>query len=1060
MTNKYERSLWTTILGGLLLITFFLIPYYKMVVGDYSLTMWKMVTDSSVSQLMKGSFWLYLILLTPIYMILDANKDKIPAIKVAFPLPSSVTASLPFVSFLIYGFYLYVDPWLNVSFGYYIYLVGSALAAAINIPEAKTEQDYVMQKAIGIAGGALILIFVVKDMMVLNGRDPLTFFSEIGRAYRNEDLQIALKWIAMALMFIAFMTIIAAFRETKALDNIRKALPSPKVLAIILTIVCGLVSLCLFVIAANSHDDFQMGPAAPTCLVLSVFLLVLAQKKSSDMISGFANTGESKEAAAYESGHTAEQPKNVNYVVTNLPADELTEKKRFFQLQFSMLLIVCSLLPDFGNMISEALGFGGLSIAVIIARVLGIVFGGWALYYFYQAKGGKLPIPFLCSVGGGLLLTLITLIPGTPTWLDYIALVVLLFGLWVSKTSLRIEWRTLSSQGAYLILLACLLNCYHAVDPKISTSIASLVGLIMYLVGLGKLKKSLDAEGIMGASRLKIAAWLGIVAAVIGLIPLLGTIIAGIIGIVAFIFEFLGYTSLMKSEPLHQLGRDGAKTLRMSMIIMVIATLIGIFPLTGLIVGLITLVALWFIYEGWTNVFFGLEQQTVAAPVAGQQNVAERNVMAEEQTTVATPTADDQMKAMKEKGEAALASAKESMANLQQDMAPKLEKAKSWAAANKKVLGIGAGAVVVVALLAWLIPKIGTSKGIAFETYTVEDNIQAYVDIPVGDSEKAQNARKGLCEVIGMTHMADELGAPLESTSPREVIDDYNKRFSGYLDKFCRETGAPIAPSCQIFIESGFQNEACVVFEAAGSIYFNGSPDTYLRVVRLADGHVMKQEEMVTITVDDLGPLVEKYEQEGLSGYLGDGFYFTPAANDSCMAIWHVGHGYGTAMIPLSDMEPYMTEAGRELFTAKAVEVPEKKQQAMEADENQEAEAENAEDSGDALDMEVDDFVGGLLGALPNGATKYVGDMAGFPIELTIHKDDGGLRADYLNVKYSAKMKLVGESLPADGGNITFFGQDAQGNQWFFDLEGDADNITGTGRGGGKNLPITLHRKN
>lgn len=350
---------------------------------------------------------------------------------------------------------------------------------------------------------------------------------------------------------------------------------------------------------------------------------------------------------------------------------------------------------------------------------------------------------------------------------------------------------------------------------------------------------------------------------------------------------------------------------------------------------------------------------------------------------------------------------------------------------------------------------------IEFETYTVEDNIQAYVDIPIGDSEKAQNARKGLCEIIGMTHMADELGTPLEGLSPREVIDNYNKRFSAYLDKFLEETGAPIAPSCQIFIESGFQNDACVVFEAAGSIYMNGSPDTYLRVVRLADGHVMKQEEMVNISADVLEPLVEKYNQDGMPVYLGDGFYFTPAANDSCMAVWPIGHGYGTALIPLSEMEPYMTEAGRELFTAKPVEVPEKKQQALEADENQEAESVNTDESGgDALDMEEDGFVGGLLGALPNGDTKYVGDMAGFPIEMTIHKGDDGLRADYLNVKYSARMKLEGESLPADDGNITFFGDDAQGSRWFFDLEGDADNITGTGRSGDKSLPVTLHRKN
>lgn len=288
--------------------------------------------------------------------------------------------------------------------------------------------------------------------------------------------------------------------------------------------------------------------------------------------------------------------------------DTITKKQQFLQLQFSLVLLVCALLPDFGNILSAAMGFGGLSIAVVIARIIGLVFGGWALYNIYQATGGKLPTPFLFGVGGGLVLTAITFIPGIG-WLDYIAIIVLLFGLWVSKTSLGIDWNTIGSQGAYLILIACLLHCYNVIDPKISTSIASLVGLVIYLIGLGKLSQALDADGMAGASKLKIAVWLGIVGAIFGIIPLLGGIFAGIFGIIAFIFEFLGYTNLMKSDPLHQEGRDGAKTLRLSMIIMVIAAIIGIIPLLGSVVaGFIALVALWFIYKGWTKVLFGLEK--------------------------------------------------------------------------------------------------------------------------------------------------------------------------------------------------------------------------------------------------------------------------------------------------------------------------------------------------------------------------------------------------------------------------------------------------------------------
>lgn len=287
--------------------------------------------------------------------------------------------------------------------------------------------------------------------------------------------------------------------------------------------------------------------------------------------------------------------------------DSLSKKKQFLQLQFSILLLVCSLLPDFGSVISSALGLGGISATVIIARVIGLIFGGWALYAFYQ-DNSKLPTVFLCGVGGGLALTLITLIPGTPVWLDYVALAVLLFGLYVCKASLSVEWNTLSSQGAYLVLLASLMHCYYLIDPKISTSIAALVGLILYLIGLGKFKKSLDQDGMAGASKLRIAAWIGIVAAIIGLIPLLGTIIAGIFGIVAFIIEFLGYTSLMKSDPIRQTGRDGARQLRISMILMVIANFVNFFPLTGIIVGVIAIVALWFVYKGWTKILFGLEE--------------------------------------------------------------------------------------------------------------------------------------------------------------------------------------------------------------------------------------------------------------------------------------------------------------------------------------------------------------------------------------------------------------------------------------------------------------------
>ena len=102
----------------------------------------------------------------------------------------------------------------------------------------------------------------------------------------------------------------------------------------------------------------------------------------------------------------------------------------------------------------------------------------------------------------------------------------------------------------------------------------------------------------------------------------------------------------------------------------------------------------------------------------------------------------------------------------------------------------------------------------------------------------------------------------------------------------------------------------------------------------------------------------------------------------------------------------------------------------------------------------------GLLGSLPDGRTEYAGEMSGFPIELAIVKGDEGssLTAFYKNVKYGTTMRLDGESLPAQGGDINFYGQDGK-TDWIFSLTGTANHITGTAQADGKSLDIMLDKK-
>lgn len=300
--------------------------------------------------------------------------------------------------------------------------------------------------------------------------------------------------------------------------------------------------------------------------------------------------------------------------------EESLKKKYFVQLQFCILLAACTLLPDFEEIVTSMLGVNsGLDTPVLIARIIGLAGAGWTLSCFYNSLKDKMPTPYLCIIGGGLVLTLIATIASDYDWVGYIALILLFIALYMGKQSLNIVWNQTSTQGAYLIMFAVLLHVYYNIDDKISTAIAAFVGLVMYLIALGKFSQSLDAPGKSGVSKLKIAVWIGLVASgikfILGWIPFIGFVVGilvGLINIVAFVFEYIGYGNLKKSVSLHSVGQDGAGKLRASMILNIVACIFGMIPLLGWIGGIIAIIALWFVYRGWTMIQEGLEQTEVA----------------------------------------------------------------------------------------------------------------------------------------------------------------------------------------------------------------------------------------------------------------------------------------------------------------------------------------------------------------------------------------------------------------------------------------------------------------
>ena len=233
----------------------------------------------------------------------------------------------------------------------------------------------------------------------------------------------------------------------------------------------------------------------------------------------------------------------------------------------------------------------------------------------------------------------------------------------------------------------------------------------------------------------------------------------------------------------------------------------------------------------------------------------------------------------------------------------------------------------LLASLVMMLAACGSSSNapLTFEMYEKEGDtvttggapvgIRMAIAIPQEDNEKAQGVTSAIREIMAQSQLGKETGAPKEGTL-KEVVDDYVQRF---LQKVWGEEYGPM--QCDLFITNGFQNDACIVLHVADGLYGNGGPVEFDVVVRLSDGHIMKQEEMINISNDELQGIIEKALAEGDETpiMLEDGFFISPVAADSCKILWPTGsHFVGEVIVPLSVIEPFLTEEGKGLFSGSA----------------------------------------------------------------------------------------------------------------------------------------------
>lgn len=168
--------------------------------------------------------------------------------------------------------------------------------------------------------------------------------------------------------------------------------------------------------------------------------------------------------------------------------------------------------------------------------------------------------------------------------------------------------KTKSITSVTFILIGSLISTYSSIDSgvlitKALISLISIFGLILFFVGLSRLKESLDDTGKDAISKLTWAAILGIIAGFFSFIPILGLIPAGLLNLASFILQVIGLLKLKNSKTLGATGADGVNYLLVAMGIMVVAGLFNIIPFAGdSIKAVFAFIAFLIIPFGWIKI--------------------------------------------------------------------------------------------------------------------------------------------------------------------------------------------------------------------------------------------------------------------------------------------------------------------------------------------------------------------------------------------------------------------------------------------------------------------------
>lgn len=134
-------------------------------------------------------------------------------------------------------------------------------------------------------------------------------------------------------------------------------------------------------------------------------------------------------------------------------------------------------------------------------------------------------------------------------------------------------------------------------------NILILGGYALFFVYAGKFRDLLSGDDANAAGSLRNAHLILAISTLLCILPIpFVEYIAGIINLIAWFMLLSAYGKLMNSTSLPELAAAGMKKLRKAMLLSVVGAIIAFIPFIGIVGGILSLIAFFMTFKGWSMV--------------------------------------------------------------------------------------------------------------------------------------------------------------------------------------------------------------------------------------------------------------------------------------------------------------------------------------------------------------------------------------------------------------------------------------------------------------------------